>query len=109
MNGSELATSNSKPSAPTDDAAARAARLAAMTEDANSLEAQRTTRLAALAAAEQAEREADEAKRKEAFRKGGTGQGGFMRDQSKLVYGGNIGLEERLKRGGRGGLVRESE
>lgn len=45
-------------------------------------------------------------KRKENFGKKGTGKGSFMRDQSKLVYGGNIGLEERLRRG-RGGLVRD--
>jgi len=95
----------SKP--PSKDAAAeRAARLAAMSEDANSLEAARATRLAALAAAEEAERNADDAKRKETFGKNGTGQGRFMRDQSKLAYGGSIGLEERLRRG-RGGLARD--
>lgn len=79
-----------------------------MTQDASDLESARATRLAALAAAEKAEQEAEDIKRKEAFGKKGTGQGSFMRDQSKLVYGGNIGLEERLKRG-RGGLVREVE
>lgn len=79
-----------------------------MTTDASELESARTTRLAALAAAEQAEQEADDAKRKETYGKKGTGQGSFMRDQRKLVYGGSIGLEERLKRG-RGGLVREIE
>lgn len=91
---------------PKDDTAERMARLAAMTDDANALEAARATRLAALAAAERAEREADDSKRKETFSKNGTGQGNFMRDQSKLVYGGSIGLEERLRRG-RGGLVRD--
>jgi len=107
-NGASRPNGQSEPSkAPSkDDAAERAARIAAMSEDANALEAARATRLAALAAAEEAERKADDAKRKETFSKNGTGQGSFMRDQSKLAYGGSIGLEERLRRG-RGGLVRD--
>lgn len=79
-----------------------------MSEDANALEAARKTRLAALAAAEKAEREAEDAQREQTYKKG-AGQGAFMRDQSKLVYGGSIGLEERLKRGRGTGLVREVE
>jgi len=100
----EQAHPQTQPSSATDD---RAARLAAMTQDATSMEATRNVRLANLEAAEKAEREAEEATRKKAGK--GT-KGSFLREQEKLVYGvGNgIGLEERLTRG-RAVLVRESD
>ena len=84
----------------------RARRLAQMTSDADELNSSRATRLAALKAAEEAERTIEDEKRKTASKNGV--QGDFMRAQNKLVYGGSIGLEERLKRG-RGALVRESD
>jgi len=77
-----------------------------MTADADDLNSSRATRLAALKAAEEAERAIEDEKRKTALKNGV--QGDFMRAQNKLVYGGSIGLEERLKRG-RGALVRESD
>jgi len=77
-----------------------------MTADADELVSSRATRLAALQAVEEAEKAAEDEKRKKAMSKGG--QGDFMREQTKMVYGGSMGLEERLKRG-RGALVRESD
>jgi hypothetical protein len=78
-----------------------------MMSDASSHEAARATRLAALAAAEEIERATEDTKRKEAFTgKGSSGKGAFMREQEKMVYGGSISLDERLRRG-RAGLVRD--
>jgi len=100
--------SHAPPGAASSSASAedRARRLAQMTADADDLNSSRATRLAALKAAEEAERAIEDEKRKTALKNGV--QGDFMRAQNKLVYGGSIGLEERLKRG-RGALVRESD
>ena len=79
-----------------------------MSSNASELDSTRATRLAALKVAEDAELAAEEERRAKAL-KGGKGVGPeFMREQSKAVYGGTIGLEERLRRG-RGALVREVE
>ncbi|KAF9513852.1 hypothetical protein BS47DRAFT_907355 [Hydnum rufescens UP504] len=88
------------------DADDRARRLAQMTVDADELNSSRAMRLAALKAAEDAEQAIEDEKRKKALKNGV--QGDFMREQNKMVYGGSMGLEERLKRG-RGALVRESD
>jgi hypothetical protein len=85
--------------------AARQARLAQMSADADSLNASRATRLAQIQALEKAEFEREEAARKKA---GPDGKAAFMRQQEKIVFGGGMNLEERLKRG-RVGLVRESD
>ncbi|KAG9001170.1 RNA-splicing factor [Tulasnella sp. JGI-2019a] len=87
--------------------AERAARLAAMSQDASSMEASRQVRLAQMEAEEKVRVDAEEAKRK----KTGKGiKGSFLREQESAVYGvGNgMNLEERLSRN-RAGLVRESD
>lgn len=77
-----------------------------MSANATELDSTRAVRLAALHATEQAELAAEEARRAKGK---GSGVGpDFMREQSRAVYGGGIGLEERLRRG-RGALVREVE
>jgi len=76
-----------------------------MTQDASSLESSRQVRLAQLAVIEKAEREAEEAMRKKT---GKHGKSTFVRDQEKVLYGGNMRLDERLQRN-RMGLVREGE
>ncbi|KAG5644614.1 hypothetical protein DXG03_008092 [Asterophora parasitica] len=77
----------------------RAARLAAMTADADKMSVERQERLAALLEKEKAELEADEAARAKS-----KGMGGFLSQEQKKVFGGTGGLEERIRRG-RGGLV----
>jgi hypothetical protein len=77
-----------------------------MTADADELSSSRATRLAALKAAEETERAIEDEKRKAALKNGV--QGDFMREQNKMVYGGSMNLEERLRRG-RGALVKESD
>ncbi|CEL57000.1 Pre-mRNA-splicing factor cwf25 OS=Schizosaccharomyces pombe (strain 972 / ATCC 24843) GN=cwf25 PE=1 SV=1 [Rhizoctonia solani AG-1 IB] len=88
-------------------AADRAARLAAMTSDADSMQAERDVRLTEIKKLEEAEAAAEEAARAKASKEGG--KGSFMRDQEKALYGGaGIDLAERLRRG-RKDLVRERD
>jgi len=84
----------------------RARRLALMSANADELAASRITHFEAIKSREERERVEEDEKRRKAFKNGGTGD--FMRLQSKAVYGGGIGLEERLKRN-RGVLVREAD
>lgn len=77
-----------------------------MSTDADTLSASRVTRLAAIEAQERVEQESEDAARKKAASNGM--KGSFMREQEKMVFGGGLGLEERIKRG-RGGMVRDGE
>lgn len=81
----------------------RAARLAAMSSNANTMSEDRQKRLAALLEKEKAEMEADERAR---ARSGG--MSGFLSQEQKRVFGGMGGLEDRIKRG-RGGLVVDAD
>ncbi|KAJ7751287.1 Pre-mRNA splicing factor-domain-containing protein [Mycena maculata] len=85
-------------------AADRAARLAAMSSNANSMSAERQERLAAMLEKEKAELARDEEAR--ARNKGG--MGGFLSQEQKKVFGGQIGLEDRIRRG-RGGMVVDAD
>ncbi|CUA70826.1 Pre-mRNA-splicing factor CWC25 [Ustilago maydis 521] [Rhizoctonia solani] len=88
-------------------AADRAARLAAMSNNADTMQAERDVRLAEIKKLEEAEAAAEEAARAKAGKEGG--KGSFMRDQEKALYGGaGIDLAERLRRG-RKDLVRERD
>ncbi|CAE7224350.1 unnamed protein product [Rhizoctonia solani] len=92
---------------PQPGAADRAARLAAMSADADSMQAERDVRLSEIKKLEEAEAAAEEAARLKAGKEGG--KGSFMRDQEKALYGGaGIDLAERLRRG-RKDLVRERD
>ncbi|KIY69149.1 hypothetical protein CYLTODRAFT_436284 [Cylindrobasidium torrendii FP15055 ss-10] len=77
----------------------RAARLAAMSSNASVMVDERKERLAKLLENEKAEMAAEEAARAKS-----KGMGGFLSAESKKVFGGTGGLEDRIKRG-RGGLV----
>lgn len=81
----------------------RAARLAAMSSNANSMSEDRQKRLAALLEKEKAEMEADERARAKSG-----GMSGFLSQEQKRVFGGMGGLEDRIKRG-RGGLVVDAD
>jgi len=81
----------------------RAARLAAMSSNANSMSEDRQKRLAALLEKEKAELEADERARAKS-----KGMSGFLSHEQKRVFGGVGGLEDRIKRG-RGGLVVDAD
>jgi len=81
----------------------RAARLAAMASNANSMSEDRQKRLAALLEKEKAELEADERARVRS-----KGMSGFLSHEQKRVFGGVGGLEDRIKRG-RGGLVVDAD
>ncbi|KAI0068158.1 hypothetical protein BV25DRAFT_1904604 [Artomyces pyxidatus] len=81
----------------------RAARLAAMTANANSMSDDRKERLQALLEREKAELEAEERLREKS-----KGMGGFLSREQKKVFGGQGGLEDRLRRG-RAGLVAEGD
>jgi len=81
----------------------RAARLAAMSSNASTLAVDRQERLKAMLEKEKAELEAEERARQKS-----KGMGGFLSLESKKVFGGEGGLEERLRRG-RGGLVRDAD
>ncbi|KAF7320477.1 Cir-N domain-containing protein [Mycena kentingensis (nom. inval.)] len=81
----------------------RAARLAAMQSNAQTMNVQRQERLAALLEKEKADLARDE----EARRKS-KGMGDFINHEQKKVFGGSIGLEDRMRRG-RGGLVVDAE
>lgn len=82
---------------------ARAARLAAMSSNANTISEDRQKRLAALLEREKAELEADERAREKSG-----GMSGFISQEQKRVFGGMGGLEDRIKRG-RGGLVVDAD
>ncbi|KAF8973644.1 Pre-mRNA splicing factor-domain-containing protein [Flammula alnicola] len=81
----------------------RAARLAAMTSNANSVSEDRQKRLAALLEKEKAELQADERARAKS-----KGMSGFLSQEQKRVFGGVGGLEDRIKRG-RSGLVVDAD
>jgi len=78
----------------------RAARLAAMSSNASTLAVDRQERLKAMLEKEKTELAAEELARAKS-----KGMGGFLSQESKKVFGGEGGLEERLRRG-RGALVR---
>ncbi|KAL1732135.1 Pre-mRNA splicing factor-domain-containing protein [Schizophyllum commune] len=75
----------------------RAARLAAMSSNANTMSKERQERLAALLEKEKAELAADEEARKK-----NQGMASFLSSDSKKAFGGS--LEDRIRRG-RGGMV----
>ncbi|KAJ7596628.1 Pre-mRNA splicing factor-domain-containing protein [Mycena floridula] len=81
----------------------RAARLAAMSNDASHVQAERQVRLAKLLEKEKADLAAEEQARVKS-----KGMGGFLSHESKKVFGGSGGLEDRIKRG-RGGMVVDAE
>ena len=81
----------------------RAARLAAMSSNANSMSEDRQKRLAALLEKEKAEYEADERARAKS-----KGMSGFLSHEQKRVFGGVGDLGDRIKRG-RGGLVVDAD
>ncbi|KAG8691487.1 hypothetical protein FRC09_011610 [Ceratobasidium sp. 395] len=94
---------------PLPSAEERAARLAAMSADAASMQSERNVRLAKIKVLEEAEAAKEEEERMRASKEGG--KGAFMRDQEKALYGGGGGgmdLAERLRRG-RKDLVRERD
>jgi hypothetical protein len=80
----------------------RAARLAAMTNDASTMESERQVRLKALLEKEKAELAADEAARAKS-----KGFGSFLSGEQKKVFGG-IALEDQIRRG-RGGMVVDAD
>ena len=88
-----------KPSTAASGSEDRAARLAAMTNNAAEMSTERKDRLNALLEKEKAELEAEERARAKS-----KGMGGFLSGEQKKVFGGHGGLEERLRRG-RAGLV----
>ncbi|KZT02467.1 uncharacterized protein LAESUDRAFT_661888 [Laetiporus sulphureus 93-53] len=72
----------------------RAARLAAMSSDAMTLTVERKERLTLLLAQEKAEAEAEERVRTKS-----KGMGSFLSHEQKKVFGGEGGIEERIRRG----------
>lgn len=90
-------------SKPPNDTGDRAARLAAMQSNASTAEADRQKRLLELLAKEKAELEAENEARSKS-----KGMGGFLSQEQKKVFGGEGGLEDRIKRG-RGGLVVDAD
>lgn len=87
----------------TNNAEERAARLAAMQSNASTVEADRQKRLLELLAKEKAELEAENELRSKS-----KGMGGFLSQEQKKVFGGEGGLEDRIRRG-RGGLVVDAD
>ncbi|KAF9076039.1 Pre-mRNA splicing factor-domain-containing protein [Rhodocollybia butyracea] len=81
----------------------RAARLAAMTTAAEAAKIERQERLTKLLEKEKADLAAEEAARAKS-----KGMGGFLSHESKKVFGGSGGLEDRIRRG-RGGLVIDAD
>ncbi|KAJ3728104.1 Pre-mRNA splicing factor-domain-containing protein [Lentinula guzmanii] len=81
----------------------RAARLAAMTGNAEATKIERQERLKMLLEKEKADLAAEEAARSKS-----RGMGGFLSQESKKVFGGSGGLEDRIRRG-RGGLVIDAD
>lgn len=90
-------------SKPLNNAEDRAARLAAMQSSASVVESDRQKRLLELLAKEKAELEAESEARLKS-----RGMGGFLSHEQKRVFGGEGGLEDRIKRG-RGGLVIDAD
>ncbi|KAJ7492424.1 Pre-mRNA splicing factor-domain-containing protein [Mycena latifolia] len=84
-------------------AADRAARLAAMSSNATSMSIERQERLAQMLEKEKAELARDEEARMKS-----KGMGGFLSQEQKKVFGGSIGLEDRIRRG-RGGMVVDAD
>ena len=74
-----------------------------MSNNAVGMEEERRVRLTALLAKEKADLETEEAARARS-----KGMGGFLSQEQKKVFGGQGGLEERLRRG-RAGLVAARE
>lgn len=81
----------------------RAARLAAMSSSAMTMTAERRERLAALL-----EKEKTELEREEQLRKQSGGLGSFISQEQKRVFGGQGGLEDRIRRS-RGGMVIDAD
>ncbi|KAJ7293133.1 Pre-mRNA splicing factor-domain-containing protein [Mycena rebaudengoi] len=81
----------------------RAARLAAMSSNASSMSVERQERLAMMLEKEKAELARDEEARLKS-----KGMGGFLSQEQKKVFGGSIGLEDRIRRG-RGGMVVDAD
>ena len=79
----------------------RAAKLAAMQAGAATMDEERKARLAALLEKEKAELAEEEKKRAK-------GMSSYLNSESKRVYGGDIGLADRIKRG-RGGMVVDAD
>lgn len=88
---------------PSNGAKDRAARLAAMQSNASTMEVDRQKRLLELLAKEKAELEAENEARSKS-----NGIGGFLSQEQKRVFGGEGGLEDRIRRG-RGGLVVDAD
>ncbi|KAJ7070843.1 hypothetical protein C8F01DRAFT_1206514 [Mycena amicta] len=95
----------SPPPNPMADRAAndRAARLAAMQSNAQTMSVERQERLADLLEKEKAELARDEEARRQS-----KGMGNFLSHEQKKVFGGSIGLEDRIRRG-RAGLVVDTD
>ena len=74
-----------------------------MSSNATSMTSERKERLTALLAEEKAELEAEERRRAKS-----KGIGSFLSAEQKKVFGGEGGLEDRIRRG-RGGLVAEAD
>ncbi|KAG7452364.1 uncharacterized protein BT62DRAFT_926559 [Guyanagaster necrorhizus] len=81
----------------------RATRLAAMTADATVMSSERKERLAQMLEKEKADHAAEEQARAKS-----KGMGGFLSQESKKVFGGSGGLEDRIRRG-RGGMVVDAD
>ncbi|KAJ6621158.1 Pre-mRNA splicing factor-domain-containing protein [Mycena sp. CBHHK59/15] len=81
----------------------RAARLAAMSANATSMSVERQERLAQMLEKEKADLARDEEARIKS-----KGMGGFLSQEQKKVFGGSIGLEDRIRRG-RGGMVVDAD
>ncbi|KAJ7786523.1 Pre-mRNA splicing factor-domain-containing protein [Mycena metata] len=81
----------------------RAARLAAMSTNATSMSKERQERLALMLEKEKADLARDEEARIKS-----KGMGGFLSQEQKKVFGGSIGLEDRIRRG-RGGMVVDAD
>lgn len=73
-----------------------------MTSNASGMSSERKERLSELL-----EKEKEELEKEERMRAKSKGMGGFLSHEQKKVFGGQGGLEERLRRG-RAGLVSES-
>ncbi|KAJ4485887.1 Pre-mRNA splicing factor-domain-containing protein [Lentinula aciculospora] len=81
----------------------RAARLASMADNAEATKIERQERLKKLLEKEKADMAAEEAARSKS-----KGMGGFLSHESKKVFGGSGGLEDRIRRG-KGGMVIDAE
>ncbi|PCH33998.1 hypothetical protein WOLCODRAFT_135438 [Wolfiporia cocos MD-104 SS10] len=87
-------SSSQAPQPPANSTDDRASRLAAMTSDASAMSVERRERLALLL-----EQEKKEAEAEERIRAKSRGMGGFLSHEQKKVFGGEGGLEERIRRG----------